>query len=72
MAYKPKFIKQSALRSAAKGGNRRISADAIKEFDAFVGNCITKLVSSDTGKKTIDVDTLASQLNHSPAPAQPA
>lgn len=70
MAYKPKFIKQAALRSDAKGGNRRISADAIKEFDSFVGNCITKLVSADTGKKTIDVGTLASQLNHSPA--QPA
>jgi len=54
MAYKPKFIKQAALRGAAKEANRRVSAEAIERIDKLVGELHAKLVTTESGKKTVD------------------
>ncbi len=58
VSFTSTYIRTAALRKAVKAANRRISLDAIKEFDAFVGAKIADIVAHQNGKKTIDTESL--------------
>ena len=67
MAFKPTYLRQSAIRKLIKDADRRTSPEFLRALDQHVEKLVQKATTLNPKKKTLDEDVAAILLS-APAP----